>query len=195
MTRKMMMERLKSAVERSVVPCENPSKIIVFDVETTGLYSGDDEIVQFSAIDGAGNVLLNTYVKPYLKRSWPEAAAITGITPEVVADAPYADEIIPKVRGLFEAADLWISYNGIFDLGFLHYWGVVKPEHKQHYDVMRKFAPIYGDYNSYYGDYKWQKLGTAAAYYGYDFKAHDSLEDVRATLFVYQQIEKHDQND
>lgn len=62
MTRKMMMERLKFAVERSVVPCENPSKIIVFDVETTGLYSGDDEIVQFSAIDGAGNVLLNTHM-------------------------------------------------------------------------------------------------------------------------------------
>lgn len=55
---------------------------------------------------------------------------------------------------------------------------------------MREFAPIYGEYNSYYGDYKWQKLGTAAAYYGYEFKAHDSLEDVRATLFVYQQMTK-----
>ena len=190
MTRKMMFERLESAIACPIIPCDNPSKIIVFDVETTGLCSWDDEIVQFSAIDGDRNVLLNTYVKPYMKKSWPDAAAITGITPEVVANAPYPDSIIPKVRGLFEAADLWISYNGVFDLQFLHYWGVDKPKHKGHYDVMRKFAPIYGEYNSYYGDYKWQKLGTAAAYYGYEFQAHDSLEDVRATLYVYQQMTK-----
>ena len=46
MTREMMMERLKSAVERPIVPCENQNKIIVFDVETTGLYCDKDDIVQ-----------------------------------------------------------------------------------------------------------------------------------------------------
>ena len=41
----------------------------------------------------------------------------------------------------------------------------------------------------YFGDYKWQKLSTAASYYGYKFKAHDSLEDVRATLYVYKKLQ------
>ena len=38
-------------------------------------------------------------------------------------------------------------------------------------------------------NYKWQKLSKAAAYYGYKFKAHDSLEDVRATLYVYNKMQ------
>lgn len=44
-------------------------------------------------------------------------------------------------------------------------------------------------WNEYFGDYKWQKLSTAASYYGYKFKAHDSLEDVRATLYVYKKLQ------
>ena len=31
--------------------------------------------------------------------------------------------------------------------------------------------------------------GTAAAYYGYHFRAHDSLEDVRATLYIFDQMQ------
>ena len=45
------------------------------------------------------------------------------------------------------------------------------------------------DRNDFFCDYKWQKLGTAAAYYGYHFRAHDSLEDVRATLYIFDQMQ------
>lgn len=54
---------------------------------------------------------------------------------------------------------------------------------------MLEFAKEYGEWNEYFGDYKWQKLSTAASYYGYKFKAHDSLEDVRATLYVYKKLQ------
>ena len=50
---------------------------------------------------------------------------------------------------------------------------------------MLAFAREYGEWNDFFCDYKWQKLGTAAAYYGYHFRAHDSLEDVRATLYIF----------
>jgi len=55
------------------------------------------------------------------------------------------------------------------------------------FDVMLEFAPIYGKWDDYHGDYKWQKLSTCARYYGYKKKGqfHDSLEDVRATLFCF----------
>lgn len=51
------------------------------------------------------------------------------------------------------------------------------------------FAKIYGQWDDYHGNYKWQNLSKCARYYGYEFKAHDSLEDVKATLFCYKRME------
>lgn len=53
---------------------------------------------------------------------------------------------------------------------------------------MLAFAEIYGEWNEYYGNYKWQSLSKCAEYYGYTFKAHDSLEDVKATLYCYKKM-------
>lgn len=50
---------------------------------------------------------------------------------------------------------------------------------------MIMFAEIYGEWNERRGSYKWQSLTKCATYYGYEFKAHDSLEDVKATLYCY----------
>lgn len=180
---------MKQARKLPIIPCSNPSGIVVFDVETTGLSAGEDEILQLSAIDGDGNTLVNTYVRPYVKTDWHEAARINGITPKMVKDAPRAHELIPLVRGIFESAELLVSYNGQFDMGFLAEWGIDLYE-KPHFDVMMEFAPIYGEWSDWHQDYKWQKLTTCAAHYGYDFKAHDSLEDVRATLFCYRAMKE-----
>lgn len=107
----------------------------------------------------------------------------------MVAKAPMAYQLIPKVKGIFESASTIISYNGRFDLDFLSYWGI-DASGKNDIDVMLEFAPIYGDWNEKHGDYKWQSLSTCAAYYGYEFNAHDSLEDVRATLFCWNKIKE-----
>lgn len=165
----------------------NPSGVICFDIETTGLNSyEDDEILQFSAIDGDGNILLNTYIKPYAKNSWKEAERVNGITTEMVSEAPYLHELASKIKGIFETAKVEsIAYNGNFDLEFLANFGI---EGHMTFDVMEHFAPIYGEWSEYYGNYKWQKLTTCAEYYGYEFKAHDSLEDVNATLYCYNKI-------
>ena len=106
----------------------------------------------------------------------------------MVADAPDPEEIISTVKGIFESADMLIAYNGRFDLSFLDVWGIHPSEEQAVVDVMLEFAEVYGEKNYYYGGYKWQKLTTAASYYGYKFAAHDSLEDVRATLFIYRKM-------
>ena len=46
--------------------------------------SNDNEILQISAVDGNGDLLLNEYVRPELIRSWPDAERVNGITPERV---------------------------------------------------------------------------------------------------------------
>ena len=187
-TIKIGKERLAQAAQLPAQPYSlYASKTIIFDTETTGLNPREDEIIQISIIDGLGNVLINELVHPYWKKSWSEAARVNGITPDRVANAPYPHELIPKVKGIFAAADLLVAYNNQFDLNFLEQWGIQTTGKKQ-YDVMMAFAREYGEWNDFFCDYKWQKLGTAAAYYGYHFRAHDSLEDVRATLYIFEQM-------
>ena len=149
---------------------DNPSGIVVFDTETTGLDRKNDEIIQFSACDGEGNPLINTYLRPVRHTEWPGAMAVNGITPAMVADAPTLEEMSGRIKAVLESAKTLIGYN--------------TP------DVMIDFARQYGEWDSYHEDYKWQKLVTAARYYGYEFKAHDSMNDVFATLYVYQMMQE-----
>ena len=186
--RKNGEERIALALEKPVVPCDNPSGIIVFDTETTGLDPDQDEILQISIIDGYGETLLNSYVSPYFNNNWPKAQRVNGISREMVRNAPYPHELIPVVRGLFETAKTLMAYNNPFDLSFLSKWGVF-PEGKRQIDVMRQFARIYGEKDDKHGGFKWKKLLFASEYFGYTFKAHDSLEDAKATLYIYNQMQ------
>ncbi len=151
---------------------------VVFDVETTGLVAGFDEILQFSAIDEMGNILMNTYLKPTRKKTWPEAKRVNGISPEMVSNAPCFSDVKGEIQMIFDNASELITYNGRFDIGFLSAAGI-KFMNIPSFDLMLAFAPIYGE---------WKKLTTCADYYGYKFNAHDSLEDVRATLYCYKKI-------
>ncbi len=179
---------IRRASENFNVDDLDPIDLIVFDTETTGVDSSNNEIIQISIIDGLGNILLNSYVKPYWSNNWDEAAKIHHITPEMVADAPYPHELVSKVLTIFESAKTLVAYNGEFDLRFLEAWGVKPNKNQKIVDVMKMFAPIYGEWNEYFGNYKWQPLTKCASHYGYEFKAHDSLEDVRATLYCYNKI-------
>ena len=74
---------------------------VVLDFETTGLSSKYDEILQVSAIDQDGNVLINEYCKPKSISTWEEAEAIHKISPAMVFDKkPFEDyvEILTEDR-------------------------------------------------------------------------------------------------
>lgn len=117
--------RLAQASKLPAIPYKlKGTKIIVFDTETTGV-TEDDEIIQLSIIDGNGKTLINEYVHPYWKKDWAAAARVNGITPEMVKDAPYPHDLIPKVKGIFEATDLLIAYNKFIFLetmGNFRFW-------------------------------------------------------------------------
>ena len=165
-----------------------PDKIICFDVETTGLNPYADEILQLSIIDGNGEVLFNEYIKPQRLKTWENAQAIHGISPEMVEKKKCIDEYAIQLNHIFSSVELIIGYNiNGFDLYFLSEAGIFVPVEILTYDVMLEFAPIYGEWDYYRKDYRWQKLEMCARYYNYigSGKYHDSLEDVRATLHCF----------
>lgn len=162
---------------------------VVIDFETTGLSPYCDEILSVSIIDENGKVLLDKLCKPAVVRSWEAAQAIHGISPDDVKDCPHFAELVPEVKDILFSADSIIAYNADFEIGFLVANGIdVIDAGLWFEDPMLMFAPIYGEWNSFRNDYKWQKLSVCADYYGYKFKAHNSLEDVKATLYCYKKM-------
>ena len=168
--------------------------MIIIDTETTGLKPGIDELLQVTIINEHGDVLLNRYIRPTRCTEWPEAMEINHITPEMVKDCPTISEIRDKIQTLISEADKIIGYNTYFDLAFLSESGIDVPDSDSGkiIDVMIDFAEVYGDYREDLGGYKWQKLTTAAAYYGFEWpiNAHNSLGDCLATLHVYNSMQQ-----
>lgn len=170
---------------------ENPNNVIVLDCETTGLDSVEDEILQLSIINTNNEVLFNEYVNPIHHTSWKEAEGIHGISPSMVENCRTLEEFREEVQSILDNCHVIIAYNGYFDIGFLKEAGFVIDNSKTKVvDIMLQFAQIYGEWSEYYNDYKWKKLSVCANYYDYEFKAHDSLEDTKATLHCYKQMIK-----
>lgn len=170
------------------VPTADPSKILVYDLETTGLQAGSDEIIQLAIVDGNGNELINTYIKPMHKRKWDKAEAVNGISPEMVKDAPVMPALFNKIQELIYDAEWLVGYNSTkFDDNFLKAAGLDLSSVKE-YDVMLEYAERYNPYDEYHGNRKWSKLIEAAHRWDYRFPAHDALNDTKATLFVFQKM-------
>lgn len=99
---------------------------MVFDTETTGLFDNRTvkldqlpEIIEIYAttIDldtGEVGETIHSLVKPR-KPLVEKTTTITGITPEMLADAPSFSEIADKLIGLLEKADAVIAHNATFD--------------------------------------------------------------------------------
>lgn len=172
---------------------EETYDIVYLDFETTGLSSEHDEIIQVSIIDQDGRVLLYKLCKPLVNKTWDEAMAINGITPSDVETADPFESYIDDISSILIRSKTIVCYNCPFELGFLNKYGVIYSEDNSTHkfeDCMIMFAEIYGEWNDYFEDYKWQKLTTAARYYRYSFEGqeHNSLADVFATKFVYEKI-------
>ena len=163
--------------------------IVVIDFETTGFTAGVDEVLQVSIIDENEQVLLNTYCKPINTKRWDEAERVHGITPLMVANELPFEDYVPKVLEILSGADYIIAYNARFEDSFLNAYGI-KIAWDKWIDPMEIFANCIYHEHSPHGGYKWQKLSTCASYYMYSFNAHDSLEDVKATLYCYKEMRK-----
>lgn len=162
-------------------------KKVIVDIETTGLDSTQDEILQVSAIDQDANILINEYCKPKIIKQWEEAEKINGITAAMVADKNPFENYADILSFILCNTEEIIIYNADFEVSFFRKYGV--KFNNNIYDLMIEFAEAYGQFNEYFGSYTWQTLDTCCLFYGYYLdKAHDSLEDCKATLYCYNKL-------
>lgn len=182
------MQWFKSAEKKNLlsVPKEN---ILVFDTETTGLKpETDDEILQISIINGNGEILFNSYIKPEHRKRWPKATEINGITYAMVKNSPTISAVRDEIQKLFQNADLVVGYNLDFDVSFLNAANIYLKPGSQRFDCMYEYSDLRAVPDDYHGGYKWFKLQQVAQNYGFDFTAHDALEDTKATLHVFNSL-------
>jgi DNA polymerase-3 subunit epsilon len=94
---------------------------VVIDVETTGLGARTHRLLEVAAVRCRGTRVLATFaslVNPH-KRLSAFIQSFTGITPDMVADAPEVADVLPCLLD-FLGADPLVGHNVAFDLGFLH---------------------------------------------------------------------------
>lgn len=182
---------IKNITTAKLLDCSESTTLII-DTETTGPNPDVDELLQVSIIDSNGNVLFSCYFKPCIS-SLKAAEYMCGMSSEMVQNAPIISDKITEINEIMCRADAIIGYNITSDLNFLRHSGLILSNNVQIIDVMELFAPIYGEWSDQYESYKWQKLTTAARYYGYNWNScpegtHNSLANCYATLYVYKKI-------
>lgn len=131
-------------------PIKNIKDFVAIDVETTGLKTGGNDIIQLSAIkykDFHANIAFNTYIKP--RKSIPEdATEINGITDEMVENAPAFYQIIDCFNEFIENLPL-VAHNAPFDIKHLYVNGLDSVSEKVVYDTLALSKRTYKDESSY----------------------------------------------
>lgn len=179
---------------KDFVKMASTSPYVILDTETTGLHQG--EIVSIALVSHTGETLLNSFVKP-VNGIPADATRIHGITLETVKDAPSWGDLAPQVLDILRGQNV-VVYNATYDRKMMHQSaeavGMAKIDWKQEcawYCAMLAYAEHYGDWNDYHGNYRWQKLSTAAHAEGVIVEnAHNALGDCLMTLGVVRAMVK-----
>ena len=159
-------------------------KILVFDVETTGLSATLDEIIQITILDGYGSELFSSYIKPTRHKVWTEAQRVNGIRYSMLKDAPTFKNVKKEIQELFNNASLVVGYNVDFDIDFVEAAGIIVGGTR--FDVMTAFASYRAGIEHSF--YRRCRLTECAEYFGYSFNPHDASEDARATLHCFDSL-------
>ena len=155
--------------------------IVTLDIETTGLDSRRDHIIEIGAVrseSGIETAAYQTFVNPGLPIP-PFITELTGISDENVADAPSATDVLPNFAAFVGEAPV-LAHNARFDLGFLRSGGILQAnpalDSVELAAILLPQAPRYG-------------LGALAEHLGISLEnAHRALDDARATSELYWQL-------
>ena len=157
--------------------------LIFFDIESTGLNVIRDRIIQLAMIryhkDGSPPIEKTYLINPGIPIS-PEAMAVHGITPQDVANKPSFQQLAKELYAFIGESDLAGYNSNRFDIPvlmeeFARVGIDFDVDQRRTIDVQRIF-------------YKMEPRTLSAAYQFYCqksiAKAHDAMEDVKATVEV-----------
>ncbi|PLR69784.1 PolC-type DNA polymerase III [Bacillus sp. UMB0893] len=94
---------------------------VVFDVETTGLSAVYDTIIELAAVKIKNGEIIDrfeSFANPHHRLS-ATTIDLTGITDDMVANAPNVDEVLRNFKDWAED-DILVAHNASFDMGFLN---------------------------------------------------------------------------
>ena len=162
-------------------------EFVVFDLETTGLspWAGD-EVIEIGAMKVFGDSIdevnvFHSLVNP--RRMIPEEATrINGITNEMVAAAPFFDEVFPRFLDFVGSAHL-VAQNAKFDMSFLmkHMMQSQIRRDMEVYDTVVFSRRCFPDETRHNLDIICERLKIAAQ----NEMRHRTMEDVRLTAHAF----------
>lgn len=162
---------------------EHDGTYIIFDLETTGLSAATDRITEIGAIkikDGEEIERFSSFINPGMAIP-PEIVKLTGITDQMVADAPAENEAIRRFLDFCGEKAVLVAHNAGFDSTFLK--------------VAAGRSGIALDYTfvdtlviarSLYPDLKRHKLSVIAEHLGVSLeRAHRAIDDTAALAQIF----------
>jgi DNA polymerase-3 subunit epsilon len=159
----------------------DPDGHAIIDTETTGL-GRTAEVIQVAVINSAGDILLDSFVRPVALKQIPsEASAINGITISMLKNAPTFDEIASVLRSALRGRTV-ICYNAAYDGRLLNQTAQKTgslPLNGQWACAMLAYARFRQEWNYEKDGYRWHKLP------GGD---HSALGDCQATLRLIEEM-------
>jgi DNA polymerase-3 subunit epsilon len=171
----------ESAVQWAKELVNKPDSFVILDTETTELEQ--PEIIQIAVINGNGETLFDSLVKPVGSIS-ASATSIHGITAETVASVPKWNELFPRLQEACHGKKV-ITYNLRFDSKALLVTDRVNRGVRKGLGSSAECAML--EYASYVGElkaseeiqYYWQKL---------PYADHSALGDCLGTLRLIREM-------
>lgn len=166
-----------------------PNEYIVFDIETTGLDASYDEIIEIGALKIKNNEIVDKFTS-LIKPKYPIdefITELTGITNEMVKDAPLINEVLPRFLD-FIGDEILVGHNINFDINFVYdnliKIGSDKLLSNNYVDTLRLARRILRNL-------KHHRLSDLAEYYNIDGTgAHRSLKDCEITNQILNLLEE-----
>lgn len=180
------LEQTDLFTQKTVPECLLGKSFVVFDLETTGLNSSPvsgnmDKIIEigaFKVVDGVITESFTTFVNPRKKLS-DEIIALTGITDEMVENAPACEDVMPDFYKFCDGCIL-VGHNAAsFDFKFVDYYCSAVG-----YILERKIIDTYplSQELLFLNNYK---LNTVAEKFGVTFNHHRAIDDALATAKIF----------
>lgn len=161
-----------------------PNDFTVIDLETTGLNPKTDKIIEAGAVRVRNGVITEQFASPVNpgRKLEERIIELTGIRDEDLEEAPYIEEVLPKLID-FIGDDILVGHRVLFDFSFIKKaaTNIGLSFEKKGIDTLklaRRFLP----------ELESKRLTFLCEYYGIPLQAHRAVEDAKATAMLYHKL-------